>query len=127
MNEEITCRIEKDGKQVYSSTKRGIAPLLFLIDNGIPVQGGIAYDKIVGKAAALLYALMSIKEVHAGVLSAKAVEVFTAHKIVFTYETLAEQIINRKGDGVCPMEKTVENIIDPQAAFTALKAKLQAI
>lgn len=121
---DITCRITVDGAEVFVSRKRGIAPLLGLIDVGTNVAGGVAYDRIVGKAAALLYALMGVKQVHAGVMSAPAAETLSRFGIAYTFETLAERIINRTGDGSCPMEKTVENIDDPQAALAALKQKL---
>lgn len=124
MYSEVTCRIERDGKRLYTSTRRGIAPLVEVLERALPVRDAVVYDRIVGKAAALLYVCMGIKEVHASVLSMKAVDVFREYRIPFTYETLTEHIVDRKGDGVCPMEKTVAHIDDPQEAFAALRTKL---
>lgn len=124
---EMNCIIRRGEEEVFASNRRGIAPLISLIESGQDVKGCTAYDKIVGKAAALLYCLMGISEVHAGVLSVKAADVFREYRIAFSWQTLSESIVNRTGDGVCPMERTVENIGDPQEAFLALKAKLKEL
>lgn len=120
-----TCRILCGDREIYSSDRRGIAPLIELIESGKEVKGCTAYDKIVGKAAALLYALMGINKVHAEVISVTAIELFRKYRIDFSYITLTERIINRNGDDVCPMEKTVEDIFEPQEAFKSLKAKIK--
>lgn len=124
---EPTCLILRGDKEIYASERRGIAPLIELIESGQEVKGCTAYDKIVGKAAALLYAVLGVAEVRADVLSKKAAGIFQKYRIAFCYKTLAKSIINRAGDGVCPMEQTVENIDDPQKAFPALKAKMKQL
>lgn len=120
----FTCRIVRGDEVVYESDKSGIAPLITAIDGGVDARGCTAYDKIVGKAAALLYVLMGVRSVHAGVLSAAAKSVLENGGIAVTCETLTDKIINRKGDGLCPMELTVQNIDDPTAALEAVKKKL---
>ena len=65
--EGFTCAIAK-GKKLFTSTSRGVRPLLDLIESGEDFRGGVAADKIVGKAAALLYAHMGMGEVYACVL-----------------------------------------------------------
>ena len=57
---------------MYSSTERGVKPLLDFIENGPNLRGFSAADKIVGKAAALLYVLLGVKEVYAPVMSETA-------------------------------------------------------
>ena len=122
---DYTCRIVRGEEEIYRSTERGIAPLIAIIDGGIDVDGAVAYDKIVGKAAALLYVLTGVGAVHAGVLGKAAARLFDENGIAYTYETLTENIINRKGDGVCPMEETVRDVDSPAAAYTVLKQKLR--
>lgn len=122
---DYTCRIVRGEEEIYRSTERGIAPLIAIVDGGIDVAGAVAYDKIVGKAAALLYVLTGVGAVHAGVLSKAAARLFDENGIAYTYETLTENIINRKGDGVCPMEETVRDVDSPAAAYTVLKQKLR--
>lgn len=122
---DYTCRIIRGEEEIYRSTERGIAPLIAIVDGGIDVAGAVAYDKIVGKAAALLYVLTGVGAVHAGVLGKAAARLFDENGIAYTYETLTENIINRKGDGVCPMEETVRDVDSPAAAYTVLKQKLR--
>lgn len=120
----VTCRIMRGDKELFVSKKCGIAPLIQIIDESTEVEGGEAYDKIVGKAAALLYVLMNIGRVNAEVISQSAIDVLKGYSVPFTYKTLTEKIINRKGDDICPMEKTVENIDTPREAYAALKKKI---
>lgn len=124
MNSNFTCRIVRGDDIVFESDKSGIAPLIAAIDGGIDSRGCTAYDKIVGKAAALLYVLMGVGKVHAGVLSASGEHVLKSNGITVTCDTLTERIINRKGDGLCPMELTVQDIDEPKAAYDVIKQKL---
>lgn len=124
MNDSFTCRIVRGDQVVFESEKSGISPLIAVIDGGVDARGCTAYDKIVGKAAALLYVLMGVEAVHAGVLGAAAKSVLENSGIAVTCDTLTERIINRKGDGLCPMELTVQNIDEPKDAFDAIKQKL---
>ena len=41
------------------------------------------------------------------------------------YGTLADNIINRKGDGICPFEAAVLEINDTDAAYEAIRAKMR--
>ena len=125
MNNNLTCRILRGETEVFSSEQNGIAPLISIIDGGLDVTGCTAYDKIVGKAAALLYVLMGVKCVHAGILSEAGESVLKANGIEVTGDTVVEKIINRTGDGICPMEMTVADINDPSLALTALKEKIR--
>ena len=123
---QYTC-ILLDGDKEYPSTQSGIRPLLTWIGEGIDVQGYTAADVVVGKAAALLYCKMGVAEVYAGVISEPAKEVLEAHGISCAYGECVPYIINRKGDGMCPMEKTVWEISDPEEAVPALTAKIKEL
>lgn len=119
----FTCAIAK-GEKLFTSTLRGIRPLLDLIGSGEDFSGGIAADKIVGRAAALLYAHMGIREVYAGVLGEGGLAVLREHDIAAQFGTLAERIINRVGTDICPMERASENISDPAEAYFILKKRV---
>lgn len=114
------------GKTDIVEYSAGIAPLVRLWNEG-GLSGYYAADKIVGRAAALLYVGMRVSGVYAAVLSAGALEAFNAHGIPIQYGELAEKIINRKRDGICPMEQAVCGIDEPQAAFAAVCAKLESL
>ncbi len=123
INGDYTC-ILSDGNEVIKSKDSGIKPLVTFIVSGKNFKGFCAADRIVGKAAAFLYACMGISKLHAFVASTGAVEVCEKYGIELTYDTLCERIINRKGDDICPMEKLVEKIDDPEIAKEALLNKV---
>lgn len=119
----VLCR----GDETVISEKRGIAPMLDFIAEKRVLNGFAAADKIVGKAAAMLFVLAGIKKVYAEVLSESAVEVLKENGIEYSYGVLTERIINRKGTGICPMEQTVENISVPMQAYDALIKKVNEL
>ena len=113
----FTCAIAK-GDRLFTSTLRGIRPLLDLIESGEDFSGGIA-----GRAAALWYARRGIAEVYAGVLGEGGLAVLREHNIAAQFGTLAERIINRAGTDICPMERASADISNPNEAFFALKKR----
>ncbi|MBE5730866.1 MAG: DUF1893 domain-containing protein [Clostridiales bacterium] len=123
---ETRCAVIKGDKK-FTSTKRGIAPLIELAGSGEDYSGGFAADRKVGKAAALIYAHVGIRTLYAAVLSKAALSVLDRYGIEYAYGTLAEYIINRSGDGLCPMEQTVRNIDDPDEALIKLQETVQRL
>lgn len=116
-SENFTIVIRKDDK-VFSSYERGVKPLIHLIDNDLSfLENSSVADKVIGKAAALLMVLGKIKEVHTNIISEPAIEVFERHKIDFHYNKKVKSIINRQGDGLCPMEQLCLDIKDPKEAY----------
>ena len=112
------------GESVLTDTRRGVKPLLALLDAATNVTGYAAADKVVGKAAAFLYLRLRVGEIHAGVISAPAYDLLTANGVVTTYDTLVPAIRNRTGDGYCPMETVCLPLTDPTEAEVAIRARL---
>lgn len=123
---EYSCVLYKDGA-LHTSTKRGVAPLVEWLTQGTDLKGFSAADKIVGKAAALLFVLSGVKEVYAPIMSKDAVDFLSQHGIFAEYETLAPIIVNRSGTGPCPMEQAVVGLDDPLAALRAIQNTLAAL
>ena len=119
----LTCVLCR-GETVYRSEKKGIAPMMDFLEEGIDLCGFSAADRVVGRAAALLFVLAGVKEVYSEVLSEGALQVFHAHGIPVRYGTLTPYIINRQGNGPCPMEHAVRAIDDPHVAHGVLKRTL---
>ena len=122
--ENLTCVLSY-GNRLIKSRERGVKPLIGFIESGKSFKGFTAADKVVGKAAALLYALMGVSSLYASVISEGALTVCKSFGISVEYGALAQNIINRRGDGFCPMEQAVADISDPQTAFNAVKEKLK--
>ena len=125
-NDSYTCVLCR-GDTVYTSRLSGIAPMMQLIGSNTDLTGFRAADKLVGKAAAMLFLLAGVKEVYAGVMSHSAMQTLQQHQIPFSYGEAVQTIINRTGTGPCPMEQTVSAISDPQQAYAALQITVQRL
>ena len=110
---------------LHISEERGLLPLIhWLEDDPDFLRGASIADKIVGRAAAMIMVYGGVKEVFASVMSNGAVDVFREAGIEYSYSMITIAISNRRGDGICPMERTVAPIKDPQTAYETLKHKV---
>lgn len=124
LKENHTIVIYKNDASVYTSNDRGVAPLMKLLkENKAQLKDAMIADKVVGKAAALLMAYGKVKEVYTPTISTPALQVFKNHNIEIHYDKEVGRIINRKGDGLCPMETLCLNIENPEDAFVAINKK----
>lgn len=120
---EYTCVVCK-GTSLYTSTHRGVRPLMEWLGQGMNFAGYSAADKVVGKATAFLYVKLGVKEVYARVISKPALEVLHLNEILIEYDLLVDNIINRKGDGFCPFELAVLSTDVPATAYQLIQQKL---
>ncbi len=90
-------------------------------------KGQSVADKIIGKASAMLLTLSGVKDVYALTISKAGQEIFERYNIPYKYDRLVDYVINREGNGMCPMEMTVKDIDDLKEAFEALNRKLQQL
>lgn len=109
---------------ILTDNRRGVRPLLDLLEGSTSVEGFAAADKVVGKAAAYLYCLLDIRALYAGIISAPALEVLESRNIPVEYGALVPGICNRTNDGPCPMENAVLHIDNPQDALIAIQNTL---
>lgn len=123
-NNTLTC-VMQNNNVVYRSALRGISPLLSWLsaDSGALRDAYVA-DKVIGKAAALLMVYGGVAQVYAAVISRPAADCFDKNGIQYVYDKKVEYIINRTGDGLCPMEQCCLDIDSPETAYTVLKEKL---
>lgn len=121
-----TCVLCRDDL-VYTATARGICPLIDWLESGVDTCGFSAADKVVGKAAALVYCLLGIRCVHGNVMSQAAVKVLRRNGIEAYWDRLAENIQNRAGTGLCPMEEATMHIDDPDEALPVILSTLDSL
>ena len=121
-----TCVIVK-GDYVFTSTLRGVRPIVEWLDNNSERDDFRVADKVVGKATAFLYAIMGATHLYAGVISKSALALLTGRGVTVEYGTLVENIINRSGDGICPFEEAVLGCNDYSEAHKIIKEKLRAM
>ena len=108
---------------VYTTSRRGVAPLLNWLEDGTNLAGFSAADRVVGRGAAFLYCLLGVREVFAQVMSHPAAEVLQVHGISFQADLFVEGIVNRSGTGPCPFEAAVMDIQEAHEALAAIRNK----
>ena len=89
--------------------------MLGFIREGKALVGYCAADRVVGRAAAMLFVKTGVRAVFADVMSVGAERLLKAHGVETGCDTLADGILNRDKTGPCPMESAVrdtENIDD---------------
>ncbi|MBR6697721.1 MAG: DUF1893 domain-containing protein [Lachnospiraceae bacterium] len=124
LKENLTCVLCKDDI-TYKSTLRGVKPLYQWLKESIDAKDFEAADKVVGKATAYLYVLLKVSTLYARVISRPALVVLKEHNIEVEYEMLVDNIINRKGDGICPFEAAVMTIDNADSAYIKIGEKLK--
>lgn len=102
--------------------RKGVIDLFTLVTEEPEfLRGGMIADRVIGKGAALLLLKAGISEVFAFVISEPALEVLRINGVSVSYITLQPNIINRTGDGICPVEQLTENITSPDEAYLKIK------
>lgn len=105
-----SCVIRK-GNDVRTFHQRGVADLWLLCQDGEHLlQGAQIVDKVVGKGAAALMIYGGICEVYADVISKPALELLQAHGVKTSYLQMVDRILNRRADGLCPVETLCVNL-----------------
>ena len=96
----------KNEKIIYQSKKQRLEPLLFCLKKyKRQMRGATVYDKVVGRAAALLLAYGGVARVLAPLISRGGLAVLRRGGAVVEYQKIVKNITNIKGDDLCPMER----------------------
>jgi len=112
----------KNDKIIYKSKLRGLKPLILCIKkNKTEMQGAIVYDKIIGKAAAILLACAKVKEVWTSAISFSAKQYLARKGVKIAYIKLIKYIKDRRSDGICPMEEISQKM--PERKFIEMILK----
>ena len=105
-----SCVIRK-GDVTRTFHQRGVADLWLLCQGEEHfLQGARIADKVIGKGAAALMIYGGACEVYADVISHPALALLQEHDIEVTYREMTDRIVNRRGDGLCPVETLCVNL-----------------
>ncbi len=113
--------IIKDNK-ISCYDGKGISPLLRYLENG-NFENTIVGDKKIGRASALLLVYGKAKQVYTPVISKPAIEILEAFDVKYIADEVVENILNQTQTDLCPMEKKVQCIEQPDEAYELLKQK----
>ena len=113
-----SCVIRTPSGEIITSGEQGIRPpLLCLRENPVILKDAVVSDKVIGKAAALLFAYGGVRSIWAQRMSEAAIAFLTNAGIAFDYAERVEVILNRDGSDICPMERRALGIDSPAEAF----------
>lgn len=119
--ENITCTVIKDGK-TYQSDLGGLRPLMkWLNEEPELLEGSEVIDKVVGKASAMLLTYGKVRKIHGKLMSKTADNFLNAHGIEHSWDVMTDYILNQDKTDMCPMEKKVKDLNEPEEAFQTLK------
>ena len=111
-NENLTCVIASENEIIYKSDKKGILPMLEMLElyergDIVPVYQA---DRIIGKAAVIIASHCGIKQIYADVISQSAYDIAENKNITIYYNQLVEMILNpaRKQEG--PFEAALHDV-----------------
>ena len=121
-NKEATL-VAVRGDEIYTCTERGVKPLLKWVLDHKSLRGFSVADKVVGKAPALLYAILGPEAVFSPVMSWTGRAVLLAAGIFVSHDVLVPHISNRAKSGQCPMDESVTNVWEPYEAVDVLKER----
>ena len=118
--------INVSGERNFVSHERGIRPLLGLLRNdpGL-LKGAYIADKVTGRASAWLLVKGGVNMLYTEILSRPAAEVLEENGIAFEFGSMTDGIVNRTGDGPCPMESATAGCTSPEQAIEAIERKLE--
>ncbi|MBD3287275.1 DUF1893 domain-containing protein, partial [candidate division KSB1 bacterium] len=110
-----------ENRLIFQSDKKWLYPLFdfenFLIENNSYSPSELmVYDKIVGRAAALMFAYLNIKTVRTTTMSIRARQIFKHYKIDFECEQEVDKIS-------CRTEEILQNEFNAGNAYRILKSR----
>ncbi len=113
----------RDGTVLATGDDHGVRELLAASDRlGSGLRGASLADKVVGNAVALIAVHACLQAIDTRVVSEPALRLLARHGLPCRADRRVPQILNRRGDGPCPMERaTLPQVADPAAGLQALR------
>lgn len=122
---EAQCVLIRNNKIVYQEKGRGVSPLLALYKRQrTAMKDGVIVDKVIGRAAAAIAICGKVRHVHGEVMSEDAAEFLAKYNITSSSTLMVKRILNRKRNGLCPLEQSVLGIDDPYKALPAMEKRI---
>lgn len=117
------------GGRLFRENGRGVSPLLEFHDHREPgfLKGATVVDKVIGRAAAMIILSGGATRVHGELMSEDAKALLESKGITVSYGTLVPRILNADKSDLCPLEKSVAGIDDPEQALTALRKRIEEL
>jgi hypothetical protein len=116
--------VVKNGKVLFETESHGLNDLVEAINQlQSSMKGSSVADRIVGRAAALLFVYSGVSAVFAATISDGGIEILSNNNVFHEFENRVPRILNLKKTDVCPFEKLVAELSSPEEAYERLKAR----
>lgn len=103
-----------------SYTQHGVRDLLALQD-GDRLEGAVMADKTIGRAAAWLLVAGKVREVYTHTVCTPAREILENAGIVLHADNEVPYIVNKQGDGQCPLDSRLTEVTDLSVALATIR------
>lgn len=118
--------IYKDGEIIFESDSRGVRPHIEALEKlgRENLKGTIMLDKIVGRAAALLILYSGASKVYALLVSSGARNLLESREVGLIYREETPFIKVKDEVILCPFERMVQDVSDPEHAYEIITSRL---
>jgi hypothetical protein len=121
----LTIAVVKNGKLIFSTNAPGLMAIFWAHKAlGGELAGSSVADKVVGKAAALIYAYHRVRAVFGATMSEGALAVLRDRGIGLKFDRLVPVIKGKDGIRMCPFERAVMDARDPEEAVRVVSRML---
>jgi len=114
--------VYQNNKRIFTSQASALKPLLFFFRKNLSNNNLIIYDKIIGRAAALLLVLANPQKIYTPILSYSAEKVLQQHKIAVEFKKQVQFISDYTKEKMCGWEKLAKDKT-PQQFYKILNNK----
>lgn len=124
-NGRADCIVIKNGTVAAKEKGRGLSPLLniYKADPAV-LHDAVIVDKVIGRAAAFVIIAGKSRQAHGELISEDAIELLKKHNIAVSGTKIVPRILNRRMNGLCPLEQSVAGLDDPAQALAALEKRI---
>ena len=127
LDNKYTCAVKYDDRIIFTSTEKGVKPLLDYIMGGYKYNDITIVDKIIGKGAMFLAIKCKAKKVITPIISKRALDLANMYNVNVEYKKIVPEIINRTGTDRCPIENAVLNINNIEEAYNVIIRTLKEL
>ena len=121
LKNDLSFVIVKNGEIIFESREGGVKKILETVrDYGQKLANSALADKVVGKAVMLIALKAGFDSIYAKIISKSALDIASKVNKSLVYDEVVEFIMNRDGTDICPFEKGVKFVEDPETAYNIL-------
>jgi hypothetical protein len=116
-----------NGRTIFESKGSGLKPLIELYRSFDNLEGSLVIDKMVGKAAVSFLLKMRPDHIHAKIISEPALKLLNGYGQSFSYDKKIPFVLARNGKSMCPFEKLVLEMDNPEEIIRIVLSKFTSL